>query len=346
MKMKAAIGALAAVLTTTTALAVEGTTPVPTATISNGRFTATIALPDAKKGYYRGTRFDQSGIVTSLKYKGHDYITPWSQIYDPAVVDFEYRGDMIATGAGSTMVGIPEEFTTLGWEDAAIGKTFVKPGVGALRKPDDKPYDHYRTYEIVEGGKWSVKKTATSITFTQTVHDLGSGYSYIYSKTIALVPGKSELTMAHTLRNTGSKPIEGVVYDHNFLRWDNETPGPDYSLHFAFDAKPTKPLGENPPIIYSGSTVRFTHALTGKEALRSEPVGFSDDARDYDFRVENSKLGIGLHIKGDRTLGSMVIWGMRTAFALEPRIHYDFPPGSAFSWKYDYQAYELGAAAK
>ncbi len=45
----------------------------PSAKITNGLITATLHLPDAQKGYYRGTRFDWSGVMPSLEYKGHQY---------------------------------------------------------------------------------------------------------------------------------------------------------------------------------------------------------------------------------------------------------------------------------
>lgn len=321
----------------------------PSATIRNGQLTATIALPDAQNGYYRGTRFDWSGVLTSLRYKGHEYITPWSEINDPAVGDYEYRGDQIATGTSTTMVGFPEEFASLpertapGWETAKPGDTFVKIGVGILRKPDDKPYDHVRLYDIVKGGNWEVEKTVTSVTFKQTISDPGSGYGYIYTKKVALVPGKAELTMIHTLRNTGTKPITGFLYDHNFTRWDNETPSPDYSMHFAFDPKPADPLGDT-PLAYNGRTVNFIRPLTGRDAIRSLPVGFSDQASDYDFRFENTKLGIGLRATADRPLYRAVIWGIRSVFAIEPFISYDIQPGQQFTWTYVYQAYELNGA--
>jgi hypothetical protein len=44
----------------------------PEAAISNGPISARLYLPDAAKGYYRGTRFDWSGVIYSLKYQGHD----------------------------------------------------------------------------------------------------------------------------------------------------------------------------------------------------------------------------------------------------------------------------------
>jgi hypothetical protein len=318
----------------------------PSATIGNDLLSATIALPDARKGYYRGTRFDWSGVLTSLRYKGHDYITPWSDINDPAVSDYEYRGDKIATGTTTTMVGLPEEFASLpertafGWEAAKPGGTFVKIGVGILRKPDDQPYDHFRQYEIVDGDKWEVQAGADAVTFKQVVNDAASGYGYAYTKKVAIVAGKSELVMEHTLRNTGTKPITGFVYEHNFMRWDNQPPGPDYSMHFAYDPKPAEPLGDM-PLAYNGRCVSFTRALAGKESVRSLPTGFGGAARDYDFRFEHKGLGIGLRMTADQPLYRAVIWGMRTVFSIEPFISYDIQPGQQFSWTHTYQAYQL-----
>ena len=42
----------------------------PQAEISNGIIHATLYLPDAKDGYYRGSRFDWSGVMPALEYKG------------------------------------------------------------------------------------------------------------------------------------------------------------------------------------------------------------------------------------------------------------------------------------
>lgn len=319
---------------------------VPTATIGNGHLTATIALPDAQHGYYRGTRFDWSGVITSLSYQGHEYVTPWSEINDPAVSDFEYRGGLIATGTSTTMVGFPEEFASLpersafGWEAAEPGGSFVKIGVGILRKPDARPYDHFRQYEIVGGTQWEVTRDDGSVTFKQLINDSASGYGYAYTKKVALVAGKSELIMEHTLRNTGSKPITGFVYNHNFMRWDSETPGPDYSMQFAFDPQPADALGDT-PLSYNGRTVNFTRALGGKDAVRSLPLGFGRDASDYDFRFEHKRLGIGLRVTADQPLYRAVIWGIRSVFAIEPFISYDILPGQQFSWTYRYQAYQL-----
>ncbi len=49
----------------------------PEAGISNGSIDAKLYLPDADRGYYRGTRFDWSGVIPSLRYKGHEYFGQW-----------------------------------------------------------------------------------------------------------------------------------------------------------------------------------------------------------------------------------------------------------------------------
>jgi len=55
----------------------------PQAEISNGLITAKMYLPDPVNGYYRSTRFDWSGAIYSLQYKGHEFYGPWVDRIDP-----------------------------------------------------------------------------------------------------------------------------------------------------------------------------------------------------------------------------------------------------------------------
>ena len=48
----------------------------PDAHISNGLVTARLYVPDPRRGFYRSTRFDWSGVVTSLAYQGHEFYGP------------------------------------------------------------------------------------------------------------------------------------------------------------------------------------------------------------------------------------------------------------------------------
>src|SRR5215217_2196278 len=99
----------------------------PSAEISNGEIRAKLYLPDAKNGFYRSTRFDWSGLIASLEYKGHNYYGPWFDKTDPNVYDFEYRGAEVVASPFSASMGPTEEFQTngkaLGWDEAKAGGT-------------------------------------------------------------------------------------------------------------------------------------------------------------------------------------------------------------------------------
>src|SRR5262245_53026564 len=97
----------------------------PTFEIANDQIRALVYLPDTKKGYYRATRFDWSGVVYSLQYKGHDYYGPWFQATDPSVHDFVYKGSDIVASPCTAITGPVDEFAPMGWEEAKPGGTFV-----------------------------------------------------------------------------------------------------------------------------------------------------------------------------------------------------------------------------
>ncbi len=58
----------------------------PTASLTNGELHAKVYFPDAKKGFYRGTRFDWSGVIYSLQSAGHEYYYPWFTKTDPPII--------------------------------------------------------------------------------------------------------------------------------------------------------------------------------------------------------------------------------------------------------------------
>ncbi len=156
----------------------------------HGEVKATLYLPDAKSGYYRGTRFDWSGMVGSLEYAGHSYYGKWFDRVDPKIYDFSFVDPEIVTNPCNSVTGVPEEFVSnsvaLGWNEAKVGGTFIKIGVGVLRKPDERPYSNFRLYEIVDGGKWTVLRTSSSVEFIQELSDPTSGYGYAYRKRVSL----------------------------------------------------------------------------------------------------------------------------------------------------------------
>ena len=74
--------------------------------------------------------------------EGHEYFGQWFEQYDPTLHD--------------AIQGPVEEFLTgeagLGYAEAAPGGTFVRIGIGVLRKPTEASFQRFGRYEIVDPG--------------------------------------------------------------------------------------------------------------------------------------------------------------------------------------------------
>jgi hypothetical protein len=317
----------------------------PTATLDNGILHATIYLPDATNGFYRGTRFDWSGVIGDLTFAGHSYYGPWFTKTDPKIRDFVFDGSDITAGSASSVTGPAEEFVTedgsaLGFNQAAPGQTFVKIGVGTLRKPDDEKYSSFRNYAIVDSGKWTIHTKSTSIQFTQKIVDKSSGYGYLYTKTLRLKPGQPILVIDHTLKNIGRLPILTSVFDHNFLVLDHQTTGPDFSVRLPFSITPKQPIKADLGTV-EGDRILYRKELEGREVFTVKIGGFGTTSQDYDIRVENSRLGAGVRITGDQPLEKEELWSIRSILAMEPFIQLSAAPGATIHWSYSYLYYTL-----
>ena len=121
-----------------------------------------------------------------------------------------------------------------------MGGTFIKIGVGVLRK-DSERYDYVKAYEIVDPGKWRVETHPDSVEFTQELSDPATGYGYVYRKVVRLIAGQPQMVLEHSLKNTGRRTIHSSVYNHNFLVLDHQAPGPDFSLTFPFPLQSPHP---------------------------------------------------------------------------------------------------------
>src|SRR5436190_22189008 len=94
------------------AVAVMAAEP-PVAEISNGKISATVYLPDPVNGFYRGTRFDWSGVVRSLEANGHRYYGPWFTKRSETFHDFIYDGEDIVAGPCSSTMRPADEYRPL-----------------------------------------------------------------------------------------------------------------------------------------------------------------------------------------------------------------------------------------
>lgn len=300
----------------------------PTAHIANELIGASVYLPDAEAGYYRGTRFDWSGVIYHLTYAGHEYFGEWQAADDP------YLHDRITGPVESFNAENP-----LGYDEAPAGGTFVRIGVGVCEKPEEEAFRWLHTYRIVDHGDWRVTHGANWIEFVQQIDDPHSGYGYRYAKRLTLTPGRAELVIDHLLENIGRQPIETNAYNHNFFVIDGQPTGPDFVVRFPFAPTADRDLG-------------WTAAIRGRELVFGEPIpdgkaafgyleGFGDTADDHRFEIENRTVRAGVRMATDRPMSSLRYWSPRTTLCPEPFIEINVPLGHIDRWSTRYEFYTL-----
>jgi hypothetical protein len=245
-----------------------------------------------------------------------------------------------------------EEFGTaqaLGYEEAKVGETFLKIGVGELQKPPEKSYGNLRNYKVVKPGAWTMDRVGPAqVRFTQEVRT-AKGYGYWYEKTIAAESGKqaqgqqrsARLTIAHRLKNTGVKPLVTDVYNHNFFNIDKDPVGPHYELQVPF------------PVAAAGSRERFNEVieLSGKElrlrkaidtgSVFSELTGFNRTTK-AGFTLRHAPSGIRVTVVGTEPLSKFNLWGVSSTLCPEPFHALNLQPGEEIAWTWEYRFEKKG----
>jgi hypothetical protein len=299
----------------------------PKASISNGLIHAVVYLPDAKNGYYRGSRFDWSGVVGCLAYKGHTYFGVWFPHYDPLLHD---------AITGPVEEFRPRDASPLNYDQAKPGELFVKPGVGVLRRIDDGPFKFSAPYPIVDGGKWTVRSRGDSVLFGQDLKG-PSGISYSYKKVLKLEKHRPVLILEHEMKNTGTRTIETDVYNHDFFMLDGVPTGPGMAVRFPFEPKPEPGFANGARI--DGKEIHYERELQTGETASSSLTGFSSNVSDFDFIVENKNSGVGVEQTGDIPISSIFFWSIRTTICPEAYVHLKIAPGETAHWTIRYRFY-------
>jgi len=317
------------------ATAQPDTANCPRTDLSYGPLHARFYLPDPAKGFYRSTRFDWSGVIYALDYKGHSLFGKWNNRYDPTLND--------------AIMGPVESFSPTGYDQAQPGGTFLEPGVGILTRPDTTRYSPFRYYPIVNTGNWTITKAPGAIAFRQDLNAAGNaagsaaGYSYVYIKTITLDPNNPTLTITHTLKNTGARPIESDIYNHNFFVFDTLDTGPGrvLKLRWTPTATPSDPGIFDTLAAVQGDSIIIKEPFAPRRSFYTLLTGYGNDAADYDLRLEEGRSKIGVRIRGDRPLVKLAYWASLKTACPEPFIHIKAVPGETITWALTYDFYTL-----
>lgn len=309
----------------------------PKAMLSNGDTQVLLFLPDPKRGYYRASRFDWSGVIACASYNGHTYFGEWFKHYDPLLHD--------------AITGPVEEFRSedgaIGYAAAAPGGLFVKPGVGVLRKVDDSPYKFSVTYPLVDPGTWSIHVKRRSIEFQQTLQG-PKGIAYVYTKIVSIEKHGSVITLQHTLRNIGSAPITTDVYDHDFFMLDGQPTGPGMTVSFPFvptlDLSHDSAVGTPPAATIEGKEIIYKHELASGDTFASYIKGYGLTAADYNLTVQNRTTGVGIEQTSEAPISRLYLWSIQRTICPEAYIHLEITPAARKGWTIRYRLFGPAAA--
>ena len=147
------------------------------------------------------------------------------------------------------------------------------------------------------------------------------------------------MEMSHGLTNTGQQPITTTVYNHNFLVLDRAAPGPDFEISFPFAVTSDRPPDAAAATI-SGNTARYMKRLENHERVAFPVQGIAAAAKDHSFRIDNTRLGVGMTVTGDRPAARIQLWSIRSVLAIEPFIDIAIEPGKSFEWQTVYSYHQ------
>lgn len=275
------------------------------------------------EGYQRA-RFDWTGKITMLRYKGRDLATTESAAPD----------DQNLLGRG-----FYNEFGIdlgLGFEETEPGDWFHKIGVGLLRK-DDEPYSFAKAYEI-RPAVFQFQSTKDQIRLSCQPEAAG-GFAYVLHKGISLTA--TGFAIEYLLQNIGQKPIVTDEYVHNFTAINRAAVGSDYILRFPFQIQP-EAFGEtvNPEGKVKIGARDFQFAATPDEAFffsnlcAGQPLATSWELCDL-------KQGLGIRERIDFPCSKVNLWGCGHVISPELFCHLSVPSGASFRWSRRYEVFEL-----
>ncbi|TWU64608.1 hypothetical protein [Crateriforma conspicua] len=298
----------------------------PTVVLTDGPVKARVYMPDQQRGINRGVRFDRSGFVGRVEYRGHRWFGPWHEMDDPS------RNDNVMGTAGEFGMGTAGMPSPLGFNEAEEGQAFIKIGVGRVKKQGE----HYRfggAYEAIEEPPWKVKQESNRLEFRQELNH-GGPWPYEYSKQIIVDDDIPGFRIEYELTNLGSHPIQQTYYAHNFISIDDQSIGPDCELKFGVPMNPEK---DRPEVSFSDQMMTFLRPMPEGRSFLLQMSGGPFPVSANQVTVRNRQTGAGLRITGDASLERFHVWCTDRVICPEPFVKVHVAPGETFSWNDTYE---------
>ncbi len=273
---------------------------------------------------YDFSRFDWTGKIVSVKYKGI------------LVSGTEKMNNELDNSIGK---GYYNEFgidAPVAFDEANEGEFFHKIGVGLLKK-EGTHYDFSKKYEI-EPATFKLNSESNKVKIeckSKSVH----GYSYILFKEIELF--ESSFVIRYRLQNTGEKTITTNEYNHNFLAINAELIGSEYILKFPFLLNPELfEAAVNPEVKVEIEQNEITFNSTPEEQFFFSNLSGSKHVNAF-WELINTKNKIGISETGSFKTNRVNLWGWKHVISPELFFNINVKPGQSIEWSRTYHVYEI-----
>jgi hypothetical protein len=295
----------------------------PGAVLSNANIRLVAYAPVPDTGYYQAVRFDWSSLLGEIDVGGHRFfINHHAGKHDP-------RGhDNVAGPAEEFDLETPPP----GFADARTNGTFLKIGVGVLRRPDEKAYSFGRAYEVADHGTWGFTPVgSTSVVYRHTVTLPDRRLGYVLERRLSLAAEGRRLLIGRSLRNTGTQPLRTRHYAHNFVQIDDHPIGRDYRVEWSFVPHAVKPEQVPAAGIIEGQTLGFVPEQLERTFWISLG-GFSSAPEQNRVTVRHVPSGAAVSFATDRPLCDFRVYANQRILCPEPFTDIDLAPGDTVVW--------------
>jgi hypothetical protein len=300
----------------------------PHAVLEGAETRVIVMLPDPHHGYYRGPRFDWSGMVALAEWNGHTFLGSWREPpHKPRAND-----DAAGTAEELGMGPLTSNPGPVGYEDAEVGAEFLKIGVGRLVKVREPVYSFGALYRISAPCSWDVRTEPGLIAFETEEKPL-RGHAFRYSKTVSILPDRSGFQVERRLENTGSTRIVQTHYSHNFLRIDDEPVGRAYSVELPFVPRLEQEAGGI--LVVRGSGLSLGRDPSSTDGFFGLLSGFGSDPGQNSVTVRTRQAAV--RITGSLPVDRMQFFGTGRTICPESFVRIELEPARSASWTTTYE---------
>ena len=282
-----------------------------------------VLLVDLPSENYCFSRFDWTGKITTLKYKGLFVTGSETNEGDPTHV------------LGK---GFYNEFgieSPLGFSETPIGGWFHKIGVGLLKK-EDSLYQPGKKYQI-KPATFKISQGLNRI-FIRCTSEAINGYSYVLEKNILLL--ENGFRIDYKLQNNGTKKIVTDEYVHNFMAIDKDPIGRNYSLEFPFQLQPThfiETVNPEQKVQFGDSKITFTDTID--ETFFFSNLSGANRVR-AQWKLKNRKNKLTIRETGNFKTNKVNLWGTKHVMSPELFFGIDLAANTSVAWSRKFELLE------